>query len=177
MRAIKLDYVTTRTPSLAGLASFGLAMLLVIVSWDYYSATHGQLLKIEKQIQLMQKQSGIQPQNAGAQNKTSAELQEKMQAARQLANELQMPWAAVFTALETAALKDAALLAIEPDTKKHQLKITVEAKNKEVMFDYLQRVENTPELMDVYLLKHEILLDVDQHPLRFVLVAKWKTAS
>ncbi len=177
MRAIKLDYVTTRTPSVPGLAVFVLAVLLLVMAWQYYSAMHEQRLKTDKLIQQLRKQSGIQPLNTGAQKKSSAEVLAKMQAARQLANDLQMPWDAVFNALETAALEDSALLAIEPDTKKHQLKITAEAKNKDVMFDYMQRVENTPELFGVYLLKHEIQEEVDQHPLRFVLVAKWKAAS
>ena len=42
------------------------------------------------------------------------------------------------------------------------------------MFSYLEKLEGSDELANVYLLKHEIIEDVDQHPIRFVAVATWK---
>lgn len=85
-----------------------------------------------------------------------------------------IPWGDVLNSLEASALDDLALLAIEPDAKKRQLKITAEAKNKDILFSYLEKLEASDELANVYLLKHEIVEDVDQHPIRFVAVATWK---
>jgi hypothetical protein len=151
-----------------------LGLIIAVAGWQYCSAVNERVLKIEKQLQQSRNASGFKQPNKNIQKKSSVELLAKMEAARQQANYLLMPWGDVFTALETASLEDSALLSIEPDSKKRQLKITAEAKNKDVMFDYIQRLEATPELFNVYLLKHEILVDVDQHPIRFVVVTKWK---
>jgi len=174
MRAIKLDYVSPRFPPLAGLGLLLLVGIIFAAGWQYYSAMVGRTRTMEQQIQQLRTESGLKEPARPAQKKSSAELLEKIEQARKLADFLLIPWGDVFAALEAAALDDSALLSIEPDPKKRQVKITAEAKNKDVMFAYIQRLDATPQLAGVYLLKHEIMMDVDQHPIRFVAVARWK---
>jgi len=173
MRSIKLDYASSRSPSLVGLAIFALAIIVLIAGWQKYSTIKYRTQITDRTIQQLKKESGLKEPSKQVKEKSSTELLVKMDNAKKLADFLLIPWGNVFTSLESAALEDSALLSIEPDSKKRQLKITAEAKNKDVMFSYMQRLENTAELSDVYLLKHEILDDVDQHPIRFVLIAKW----
>jgi len=173
MRSIKLDYASSRSPSLLGLVIFVLAFIVVVVGLQRYNSINQQLLAIDSSLLHLKKESGLQQPNQQVKEKSSSELLAKMDFAKKTADFLLIPWGDVFFALETAALADSALLAVEPDSKKRQLKITAEAKNKQVMFNYMQRLEATPKLAGVYLLKHEILEDVDQHPVRFVLAAKW----
>jgi len=173
MRAINLDYISTRTPSIQGVLVLMLAVLSVAAVWQFNHQLQQKLGDVGQQLQHMRELAGINTSVAPAQKKSSAELLNQIEQARKMADFLLVPWGQVFTALEIAALDDAAVLAIEPDSKKRQLKITVEAKNQHVMFDYIHRLETTPQLSDVYLLKHEIMEDADQKPIRFVAVAKW----
>ena len=174
MRPIQLDYVSSRIPSMLGLAIFALAFILVISCWQFNGSLNQRLLTLNQSIQQLKTATGLKKETPQAQAKSSNELVAKMEEAKKLAAFLMIPWGDVFSALESAALEDAALLSIEPDSKKHQLKISAEAKNKDVMFSYLEKLEATDELTNVYLLKHEILEDMDQHPIRFVAVANWK---
>lgn len=173
MRSIKLDYASSRGPSLVGLVMFALALIAVIAGWQKYNTINRHIQVTDQTIQQLKKESGLKEPIKQVKEKSSNELLAKMDNAKKLADFLLIPWGEVFASLESASLEDSALLSIEPDSKKRQLKITAEAKNKDVMFSYIQRLEATPELSGVYLLKHEILEDVDQHPIRFVLVAKW----
>jgi len=174
MRAIHLDFASNRKPSLLGLVMFALALLLLMMVWQRYTHINQQLLTLDQSIQELKERKGLKPAEPLLQAKSSADLLAKIEEAKKLASFLMIPWGDVLTALESSALNDLALLAIEPDAKKRQLKITAEAKNKDIMFSYLEKLEVSEELANVYLLKHEVFEDVDQHPIRFVAVATWK---
>jgi hypothetical protein len=174
MRAIHLDYAVNRKPSLLGLAIFVLSLVIMIGIWQVNTNTNRELLSLEQSIQQLKIYKGLKPSEQQVKAKPSVELRSKIEEAKKLAAFLMIPWGDVLHALETSALDDIALLALEPDTKKRQVKITAEAKNKDVMFKYLEKLEVSVELANVYLLKHEIVEDVNQHPLRFVAVATWK---
>ncbi len=174
MRAIQLDFASSRKPSMLGLVMFALALLLLTIIWQRHTNINQELLTLDQSIQELKERKGLKPAEPQLQAKSSADLRANIEEAKKLASFLMIPWGDVFNALETAALDDLALLAIEPDAKKRQLKITAEAKNKDIMFSYLEKLEESDELANVYLLKHEIVEDVDQHPIRFVAVATWK---
>ncbi len=173
MQAIRLDYVASTRPSVAGVALMLLALVVAALAWQQHASLQQQRESLAAAIVQARQVAGLQQTQPVAARPTAA-LAADMLAARQVAEFLLMPWEDVFTALEAGSIKDAALLSIEPDAKKQQLKLLAEAKDNNAMFQYMQRLEATPQLSDVVLLKHEILEDVAQRPLRFVLVAKWQ---
>jgi len=173
MRALNLDYVSSRTPSLQGLLVVLIALITMASAWQFYQQLQQQSKLLDQQLRHVRELSGVKISEIPAQKKSSPELQAQIEQAKKMADFLLVPWSQVFAGLEAAVMDDAAVLAIEPDSKKRQLKITVEAKNQDVMFAYIQRLEATPQLSNVYLLKHEIMEDADQKPIRFVVVAKW----
>jgi hypothetical protein len=174
MRAIQLDFALSRKPSMLGIAMFVLALLVLTIIWQRHTHINQELLTLDQSIQELKERKGLKPAEPLLKAKSSADLLANIEEAKKLASFLMIPWGDVLSALETSALDDLALLAIEPDAKKRQLKITAEAKNKDIMFSYLEKLEGSDELANVYLLKHEIIEDVDQHPIRFVAVATWK---
>jgi hypothetical protein len=174
MRAIHLDYASNRKPSLPGLVMFALALIALTIVWQRHTNINQELLTLDQSILELKDRKGLKPAEPKLQAKSSADLLAKIEEAKKLASFLMIPWGDVLSALEASALDDLALLAIEPDAKKRQLKITAEAKNKDIMFSYLEKLEASSELANVYLLKHEVFEDVDQHPIRFVAVATWK---
>ena len=174
MRAIQLDFASSRKPSMLGLLMFTVALLALMMVWQRHTHINQALLALDQSILALKERKGLKPAEPQRQAKSSADLLANIEEAKKLASFLMIPWGDVLSALETSALDDLALLAIEPDAKKRQLKITAEAKNKDIMFNYLEKLEGSSELANVYLLKHEIVEDVDQHPIRFVAVATWK---
>ena len=153
---------------------FALALLVLMFVWQRHTHINQQLLTLDQSIQELKERKGLKPAEPQRQAKSSVDLLAKIEEAKKLASFLMIPWGDVLNALEASVLNDLALLAIEPDAKKRQLKITAEAKNKDILFSYLEKLEASDELANVYLLKHEVFDDVDQHPIRFVAVATWK---
>ena len=174
MRAIQLDFASSRKPSMLGLLMFALALLALMMVWQRHTHINQALLTLDQSILELKERKGLKPAEPQLQAKSSADLLANIEEAKKLASFLMIPWGDVLNALEASALDDLALLAIEPDAKKRQLKITAEAKNKDILFSYLEKLEASSELANVYLLKHEIVEDVDQHPIRFVAVATWR---
>jgi Tfp pilus assembly protein PilN len=89
--------------------------------------------------------------------------------------QLTLPWDELFAAVEDAAGKDVALLAIQPDRRKGQVTIGGEAKNVTAMLDYMRRLGEEAPLKEVALLSHQIQLQDPQQPVRFNLSARWIT--
>jgi hypothetical protein len=91
----------------------------------------------------------------------------------EVAHELSRRWDRVFLALESAKAPDVALLAIEPDPRKGVLRVTAEAKGKNAMLDYVNRLQAAQPLQRVMLESHEVLSQVPEKPVRFVVTASW----
>ena len=91
----------------------------------------------------------------------------------EVARELSRRWDRVFLALESAKAPDVALLAIEPDPRKGVLRVTAEAKGKNAMLDYVNRLQAAQSLQRVMLESHEVMAQVPEKPVRFVVTASW----
>ena len=174
MHPISLDYASTRKPSLLGIGVLVLSVILLIAAAQFNHTLGQQVLELDQSIQQVKASRGLNKEAPQRQAKSSAELVAKIEEAKKLGAFLMIPWGNLFNALEGAALEDVAILSIEPDSKKRELKINAEAKNVKTMFSYMERLEASHDLVNVYLMKHEILEDVDQHPIRFMVMANWK---
>lgn len=97
----------------------------------------------------------------------------ELAAARDALLSIGMPWDGVFGALEEAATRDVALLAVNPDPRKGELRLTAEARNLSAMLAYHQRLEQAPALRNVALIDHEVVRDDPQQPVRFNITANW----
>lgn len=97
----------------------------------------------------------------------------ELAAARDALLSIGLPWDGVFAALEEAATRDVALLAVNPDPRKGELRVTAEARNLSAMLAYHQRLETAPALRSVALVDHEVVAADPQQPVRFNITAKW----
>ncbi len=102
-----------------------------------------------------------------------AALQEEIRNANAILDQLSLPWAGLFRALEPARPKEIALLAIEPDAQKRRVRIEGEAKHFKALLDYIAALEDTPALTTVQLASHELRKQEPEKPVRFVLTAQW----
>jgi Tfp pilus assembly protein PilN len=87
--------------------------------------------------------------------------------------QLNLPWQEVFDAIEAATPATIALLALEPDAKRHVLKGTAEAKASDEMIGYLEALRQQDFFSELALTRHEINEQDPNKPIRFQFEANW----
>jgi Tfp pilus assembly protein PilN len=95
------------------------------------------------------------------------------QAVNAAIGQLNLPWRDLQDALAAATPTNVALLALEPDAKKRQLKLRGEAKSSDDMVAYIEALKAQEFFSDVVLMKHEINDQDPNRPIRFQLAASW----
>jgi hypothetical protein len=95
------------------------------------------------------------------------QVDEQVKNAEAVVRQLALPWAMLIHALEEAAIKDVAILQLQPDAQERLLKITAEARNDEAMLEYLRRLAAAKALFKVHLLSHQVQTNDPQRPIQF----------
>lgn len=90
-----------------------------------------------------------------------------------IVSQLNLPWRAVHDALAAGTPSSVALLALEPDARRHSLRITAETRDSEGMVGYVEQLKRQELFKDVVLVSHEINDADPNKPLRFELEASW----
>lgn len=87
--------------------------------------------------------------------------------------QLNLPWRELHDAIGAATPATVALLALEPDARKHVLRITAEARASDDMIGYIAQLQRQSWFTNVVLTHHETN-DVDPNkPIRFQVEAQW----
>lgn len=168
MKRLALDFTPAREgASRTGLAALaaGLAACVAVILFQQ------QLLE---RIARAQAELGALASRRPAQNGAARSVRkqgEAIERANLVARELARRWDLVFLALESARSPDVALLAIEPDAAKSLLRVTAEAKGKREMLAYVARLHAAQPLEQVMLESHEVLVQVPEKPVRFIVSA------
>ncbi|WP_024303664.1 membrane protein [Pseudogulbenkiania sp. MAI-1] len=176
MHAIELDYVRKHGGySVKALLLLLAALLVLLAGAWYYLAMEGEVARSEQAVSANQRTlQRLQPVPERPRDKG---LDQAIEQANAVWLSLNQPWPELFAALEASKTDDVALLAVEPDPLKHSVRITAEAKKREAMLAYIERLEQQPGLGSVVLLEHHINQQDNEKPFRFSLLAAWKTGS
>ena len=97
--------------------------------------------------------------------------------AQQAAMDLATPWTLLLSELEQASKESqgqVALLGVEPDHAKHNVRVSAEARTLALALAYVQRLQSSRSLEYPMLDRHEIRADDAQHPVRFELTGEWR---
>jgi hypothetical protein len=97
--------------------------------------------------------------------------------AQQAAIDLATPWTLLLSELEQASKEtqgQVALLGVEPDHGKHNVRVSAEARTLALALAYVQRLQSSRSLAYPMLDRHEIRADDAQHPVRFELTGEWR---
>jgi Tfp pilus assembly protein PilN len=87
--------------------------------------------------------------------------------------QLNLPWRELHDAIGAATPANVALLALEPDARKHTVRITAEARGSDEMIGYVEKLQEQAWFTTVALTHHETN-DVDPNkPIRFQVEAQW----
>ncbi len=173
MRALDLDFRRTKGKVLwPGFALLACSLTVAIVSAQQYQ----QLAEASEQAQAsLTKRSAAARRQVAAQHVEVdlAQFERDLRRARDAAAALKQPWGDLFVSVEAANIPTVALLSIESDSDKRQLKISAEAKDLQSMLDYVRALSEQPKLVNTFLLSHHVQQQDPQHPVRFVLASRW----
>jgi hypothetical protein len=171
MRSLELDFVQPsgrsrpgRVPLLAAAAVAVAAML----------AWHTQL---QDETQALQSRLASLEQRTRHQTPAATQIdksvEQEIRRANDVIEQIALPWDRLFRAVEGAAVARVMLLGIAPDAKSGTVQISAETADAEAMFEYVKRLEQQPELANVYLLQHQFERQNATRPLQFLVTASW----
>jgi len=86
---------------------------------------------------------------------------------------LSLPWDGLFSALESAASDQVALLAIEPDPRSGTVVISGTSKDYLAALTYVLNLRRDEKLGRVQLVRHEVKQNEPQRPVAFAVSASW----
>ncbi|WP_164504214.1 PilN domain-containing protein [Nitrosomonas sp. HPC101] len=99
--------------------------------------------------------------------------QQEFKRADDILRQLNLPWEALFDALELAASEQIALLSLQPSVSGQTIRITGEARDLGALVEYVQALELGPVLKNVHLASYKTRQDHPRHPIVFSVVATW----
>ena len=153
--------------ALAG-AALILAIAAAVQAWQLAEQRRADA----EQVALVAQQHAVPVQAAPAVAKVTVSLQQAA-AVNAAVLQLNLPWRELYDAIGAATPKNVALLALEPDARKHMVRITAEAKGSDQMLDYVEQLQQQDWFTTVALTHHETN-DVDPNkPIRFQIEAQW----
>lgn len=171
MRRLKLDFQRKSASRGGGVALLAMALLVIgMLFSDYRDVT----TEIERGVATLTRLERLTGHKAVRSGKQDADpYGAEIKRANEVIDQLALPWDQLFAAVEGAAGKDVALLAIQPDKRKGEVTIGGEAKDVAAMLDYMRRLNEARQLRKIDLLSHQIQQQDPQKPVRFNLSAKW----
>lgn len=172
---IYLDYQSSQKPfPWAGAFLLLISLLSLALSGAYYRGTL-------EQIGYWEARSGQGERAAGRQTTgTQRDMNDmalEIKHANEVLNQITLPWDRLFQAVEWSSGKDVALLTIEPDAERNEVKISGEAKNIAALLNYIKHLAEQDVFSNVYLQRHQVQQHNPEKPVRFALVVTWKVAS
>lgn len=114
---------------------------------------------------------------ASAEPVVDPELRRLLGGAARVAGELRRPWPALFADVEGALDGTVALLALEPDPGKRQLRLIAEARTLADALAYTERLGATGSLANARIVQQEARLSEGIAALGFTVVADWREAG
>ncbi|MHC5349311.1 PilN domain-containing protein [Metapseudomonas furukawaii] len=175
MRALDLDFQHNPIASRPGwgllLAGLSLVAAGVVMQLDLDRRLAEVRADLDRVEQRLQARGLRQAPLSAADEKLRAASQVEL---RRITAQMNLPWDGLFATLEAQPRKDIALLALTPDARKGQLRITAEARDLAAMLAFHRELEASDALRDVSLLNHETQAEQAEQPIRFNLVATWE---
>jgi hypothetical protein len=171
--AIQLDFAGGRPAlSLAGGLLLAVGVVAVSVVFLEYRAIAQHRAGLELKLAAVARRDAL----AAAPVETPADARSVV-SAQQAATDLATPWTLLLSELEQTSKEtqgQVAVLGVEPDHAKHNVRVTAEARTLSLALAYVERLQGSRSLSYPMLDRHEIRADDAQHPVRFELTGEWR---
>jgi Tfp pilus assembly protein PilN len=170
MYPLQLDFVMSARQQASGmlLLIVGAIAVCVVGYWRIDLLAKADI--IETRVNRLEREAiGLAPVDTRLDDSVGQEIQR----ANEVIDQLALPWNRLFRAVESVAAGPVTLLGIAPDAKSGTVQISAETTDAEAMFRYVKRLEQQPDLANVYLVEHQRDKRGGPRPLRFVVTASW----
>jgi hypothetical protein len=168
MRPLRIDFArTAAAPSWHGWGLLAVALAIAALLANGLRNAQTELAALEYRaagLRAGEARAAADPQAARA-------LREELQHARAVAQQLALPWGRLFQAVEGAANRQVALIALQPESAQGMVRITAEARDLAEALEFVRRLSETRQLRGVHLASHQIQTEDAQRPVRFVVLA------
>ncbi|MDP1557406.1 MAG: fimbrial assembly protein [Nitrosomonas sp.] len=133
---------------------------------DYWET---RVARIEKQ------QHNVSPRRPSTSNQrgVSQEIRQEIKKASEVIGQINLPWEALFDAVEFAANEEVALLSLQPNVANRTIRIGGEAKDLSALLDFVEALERELIFENAHLVNYKIKLDNPQRPIVFLVTAEW----
>ncbi len=175
MNRLRLDYQRSMQPfPVAGVALLAGAMMAAILAGGYYQRLTDRISSMEESLRDLEQ---IHGSAVSASRRTAEGAVQDISQANEVLRQLTLPWEDLFQAMETSTNREVTLLGMEPDTEKHVVNISCEARNINAMLKFVGRLRERKEFGGVYLQNHKVQDNDPERPVRFSLIAFWRAAT
>ena len=174
MRALALDYQRSAQPGWLSWLLLGIGVLVAAVALFHYAALSRELSGWEARAAETMRHAQRGKSAGGPEAHSTEAAARELSRANEILQKLSVPWESLFSALEKTRGNRIALLAVEPDVRKAQVRIVAEAKTAKDMLDYLRRLGNEAAFSGVVLISHQIQQQEAEQPVRFSLAVNWE---
>lgn len=100
-------------------------------------------------------------------------LAQEIRFANDALSQVPMPWEELFKALESAKDDRIALIALQPNAQKREIRISGEAQDFDALILYRDKLAAERVLSNIQLMTHQIVAHPTRQPVKFDLIASW----
>ncbi len=174
MMLLRLDYQDkTRAIPWAGIVLLAASVAVAVEVGVYYRELTGQIAYWKAKARQAE---GASEKSLRERSSDSRDVTLEIGHANEVLNKITLPWDKLFEAVEWSSGKEVALLGMEPNAEKLDVKIIGEAKNIKAALGYIQHLASQEIFSSVYLQSHQIQQQNPDKPVRFTVLAIWKAA-
>jgi hypothetical protein len=175
MALLNLDFHPPGTrPSLSG--SVLLLLGIAAVAAAFASIRHAEATKatMEEQVALQEQVRQKRQPNRNVDKRKATRTEEALLARARVIASLDYSWQPMFAALEATQSKKVALLSIEANQTKKQVRIIAEARTLTDAVAYVGQLQRQGAVSRALLLQHDVQSEPAEHPVRFTLLMEMR---
>jgi hypothetical protein len=168
MRPLQIDFARSAAPAWLGWGVLALSLAVAALLGAQFRAAQVELAQLEDSAGRLRARAS---RAAAADPQAARALREELQRARAVTQQLSLPWGRLFQAVEGAASKRVALIALQPESGQGMMRITAEARDLAEALEFVRRLSAMRQLRGVHLASHQIQTGDASRPVRFVVLA------
>lgn len=169
MRPLRIDFARSAAPPpLLGWGVLAASLALAALLGAQFHDASSELARLEDRAERLRARAS---RTVGADPLSERALRDELQRARIVTRQLTLPWGRLFEAVEGAASKQVALIALQPESGQNLVRITAEARDLAEALAFVRRLQATRQLAGVHLASHQVRTEDARSPVRFVVLA------
>lgn len=155
---------------------------LITLLWVFFQfrqateAANYWSIRVER-LEQQQPQATSRSRSTSRNREISQEIGRQLLKANTILDQINLPWGALFDSIEHIAGEDVALLSLQPNVANRTLRINGEARNIDVLLDFIEAMEREVIFEKAHLVNYKIKQDSPHRPINFLITTVWIVLS